>query len=141
MGRPLIEIDPEEVRKLAQLGCKNDEIADYFECSAQTIESRFQPQLDKGRSELKLSLRRMQIQAAQRGNIAMMIWLGKQLLGQVERTQIDIAKIPEEVFLEEAKRRLEEQGKLSSGLKEPGDIEITPSEDSQTPIPVKPIPI
>src|ERR1700722_3452119 len=108
MGRPLIPIDAEEVLKLAQLGCKNDEIADFFGCSAQTIESRFQPELDKGRSELKISLRRLQIQAAEKGNVVMMIWLGKQLLGQIDRSQIDISKIPDEVFIEEAKRRYDE---------------------------------
>jgi len=122
MGRPLIPIDPEEVLKLSQLGCKNDEIADFFGCSAQTIETRFQPELDKGRSELKISLRRLQIQAAEKGNVVMMIWLGKQLLGQIDRTQVDITKIPDEVFLEEAKRRyLESKATNPPLLIEPED--------------------
>lgn len=108
MARPLLEIDPEEVLKLAQLGCKNEEMADFLGCSVDTLDRRFAEEIRKGRSDLKMSLRRMQIQSAQKGNVVMMIWLGKQLLGQVERSQIDIAKIPDEVFIEEAKRRLEE---------------------------------
>lgn len=111
MGRPLIPIEASEVLKLAQLGCKNEEIADFLGCSPQTIESRFQPELDKGRADLKMSLRRMQIQAAQRGNVVMMIWLGKQMLGQIERSQIDISKIDDAAFIAEAKRRLDSGSK------------------------------
>jgi hypothetical protein len=109
MARPLIEIDPEEVKKLAQLGCKTEEIADFLKVSVDTIDRRFAEELAKGRADLKMSLRRMQIQAAQRGNVAMMIWLGKQLLGQIDRAQIDISKIPDEEFMEEAKRRIEDE--------------------------------
>jgi hypothetical protein len=115
MGRPLIDIDPIEVEKLAQLGCRTNEIADYFDCSKDVIERRFAAQLAKGRSDLRMSLRRWQIQAAKGGNIAMMIWLGKQMLGQVDRAQLDITKIPDEVFMEEVQRRLKdasEQAKL-----------------------------
>lgn len=82
MARPKIEIDANEVYKLAQLGCKNEEIASWFNCSAQTIETRFQPEIDKGKAELRMSLRRWQLSAAQKGNVAMLIWLGKQMLGQ-----------------------------------------------------------
>lgn len=106
MARPLLEIDPIEVTKLAQLGCKTEEIADFLGCSVDTLDRRFAAELHKGRADLKMTLRRMQIQAAQKGNVVMMIWLGKQLLGQMERSQIDIAKIPDDIFLEEARRRL-----------------------------------
>lgn len=106
MARPLLPIDPEEVLKLAQIGCRTQEIADFLGCSKETIEGRFYAELEKGRADLKMTLRRMQIQAAQRGNVAMMIWLGKQMLGQVDRAQIDIAHVPDEIFIEEAKRRL-----------------------------------
>lgn len=88
MGRPKIEIDGEQVFKLAQLGCRNTEIADYFGCSEQTIESRFQPELDKGRAELRMSLRRWQLEAAKKGNVAMMIWLGKQILNQKDKHEM-----------------------------------------------------
>lgn len=125
MARPLIDIDPEEVRKLAQLGCKNDEIADFLGCSAQTVETRFQPEIDKGRSELKISLRRMQIQAAQRGNVAMMIWLGKQMLGQIDRAQIDITKVDDETFIAETRRR------LGDGSEKPRDIETISIKESK----------
>lgn len=119
MARPLLEIDPEEVLKLAQLGCKTQEIADFLGCSKETIEGRFYAELQKGRADLRMSLRRMQIQAAQKGNIAMMIWLGKQMLGQIDRAQIDITKIDDQEFIAETKRRLS----ASDG---PRDIEAIP---------------
>ena len=114
MARPKIVIDAEQVYKLAQLGCKNEEMAKYFGCSPQTLETRFQPEIDKGRSELKMSLRRWQLASAQKGNVAMMIWLGKQMLGQIERSQLDISKIDDEAFLAEAARRLKD-GTSSEG--------------------------
>lgn len=108
MGRPPIEIDADQVFKLAQIGCKNQEIADYFSCSPETIERRFAPELAKGRSELRMSLRRWQLESAKRGQVVMLIWLGKQMLGQQDRSILELAKIPDEVFLEEAQRRLKD---------------------------------
>jgi hypothetical protein len=114
MARPKIEIDPEMVLKLAQIGCKNTEISDYFNCSPQTLETRFQPELTKGRSELKMSLRRWQLESAKKGNVVMQIWLGKQMLGQQDRTILEMTKIPDDVFLAEAQRRLEDGSKKPS---------------------------
>jgi hypothetical protein len=110
MARPKLDIDAEQVQKLAALGCKVKEIADYFGCTDDTIINRFSEELDKGRANLKMSLRQMQIKAAQNGNVAMLIWLGKQLLDQVERTQIDISKVPDDVFIAEAQKRLLKNG-------------------------------
>ena len=115
MARPLLPIDGEQVFKLAQIGCRNQEIADYFNCSAQTIETRFQPELDKGRAELKMTLRRWQIEAARKGNVAMMIWLGKQLLGQQDKYELALSHVDNETFVAEAQRRLIDATKSSSG--------------------------
>lgn len=90
MARPKIEIDAKEVYKLAQIGCRNEEIADWFGCSAQTIETRFQPELDKGRSELRMTLRRWQLESAKKGNVAMLIWLGKQMLKQTDVQAVNL---------------------------------------------------
>lgn len=84
MARPKLNIDPEEVYKLARIGCKTSEIADWFGCSRDTIENRFSAELTKGWESLKHSLRRKQIDVAMRGNAVMLIWLGKQMLGQVD---------------------------------------------------------
>jgi hypothetical protein len=82
MARPRKQIDAEEVFKLAQIGCKTTEIADWFGVSVDLIDRRFAEELRKGRTTLRQSLRRWQLQAAQKGNVTMQIWLGKQMLGQ-----------------------------------------------------------
>jgi hypothetical protein len=89
MARPLLQIDSKEVEKLASIGCSNSEIAAFFECSKDTIEGRFSAELHKGRENGKTRLRRWQLQSAEKGNVAMLIWLGKQMLGQKDKQEID----------------------------------------------------
>lgn len=84
MGRKKIEIDPVQVEKLAQVGCTDEEIGDILGASADTIRRRFAVFLIKGRADLKMRLRMAQLKAANRGNVPMLIWLGKQILGQKE---------------------------------------------------------
>lgn len=108
MGRPKIEIDGELVFKFAQLGCKTQEIADHFNCDPDTITNRFSAELIKGRADLRMSLRQWQLASAKGGNVVMQIWLGKQMLGQQDRTQFELAKIPDSIFLEEAQKRLKD---------------------------------
>lgn len=106
MARPPIEIDGEQVYKLAQIGCKTKEIAAYFGVSDDTITRRYAAELEKGRSELRMSLRRWQLESAKKGNVVMMIWLGKQMLGQQERSVLELTKIPDEDLIAETQRRL-----------------------------------
>lgn len=82
--KPRKPVDAEEVFKLAQIGCKTNEIADWFGVSRDTIERKFAAELTKGRLLVRQSLRRWQLEAAKKGNVAMLIWLGKQMLGQTD---------------------------------------------------------
>ncbi len=86
MARPKAQITANQVYKLASKGAKNTEIADFFDVSPDTIERRFAGELTKGRASLKTSLRMAQIEAAHQGNSAMLVWLGKQYLGQTDAT-------------------------------------------------------
>ena len=88
VGRDKKVIPPEEVQKLAQIGCKDKEIAEWFGIDSNTLRYNFSVELLKGRESLKHSLRRAQISVALNGNPTMLIWLGKNLLGQSE-TPID----------------------------------------------------
>ena len=106
MGRPKLPIDGELVHKFAQWGCTVKEIAAHFECDPDTISARFSVELEKGRADLRMSLRQMQIKSATNGNVAMLIWLGKQMLGQQDRAVLELTKVPDDVFLIEAQRRL-----------------------------------
>ena len=83
MARPKkYNIDGEQVRKLANYGCTNVEIANFYGCSADLIEKSYSDFLTKGKAEMKLRLRQLQWKSAEKGNAVMLIWLGKQLLGQ-----------------------------------------------------------
>lgn len=84
MARPKLEINPDHVREMAAIGCRTVEIAQVLGCSTDTIEGRFSAELNKGRSEGKTKLRRLQWASAENGNATILIWLGKQLLGQRE---------------------------------------------------------
>ena len=83
VGRPKLDIDPEQVTRLARLHCTMQEMADFFGCHRDTLHNNFSAEIDKGRSEGNISLRRKQWQmAVEKGNVVMLIWLGKQMLGQ-----------------------------------------------------------
>lgn len=77
-------IDPKEVEKLASLGMKNSEIAEWLDIDDSTLNYNFKQNLTKGRLQLNQSLRQAQIRLALSGNATMLIWLGKNILGQSE---------------------------------------------------------
>lgn len=89
MARPRKKIDPEQVRALAGIGCTHEEIAAVLKCSADTLTRRFADDLKEGKEHAKASLRRMQWEAAKKGNVTMMIWLGKQMLGQRDYQRLE----------------------------------------------------
>jgi len=85
MARPKkYDIDPKEVEKLASFGCTNTEIASFFGCDVS-----YSQNLTKGRDTGKIRLRQLQWKSAERGNITMQIWLGKQVLGQTEKSEVE----------------------------------------------------
>ena len=96
MARPKkYKIDPEQVEKLSGLGCTNTEIASFFGCDESLIRKSYSEFLTKGREKGKIRLRQWQMRAAERGNVAMLIWLGKQMLGQADKQEITTTELPE----------------------------------------------
>ncbi len=87
-GRPRIEIDTEQVEKLAMMHCKTTEIAAFFDVSVDTIDRNYAENLRKGRDKGKMSLRRKQYDVAMKGNVSMLIWLGKNLLDQSDKQEV-----------------------------------------------------
>lgn len=94
MARPQVEIDESVVEKLASIQCTMIEIAAVVGCSVDTLERRFADTIKTGRAKGRSSLRRLQWEAAQKGSNAMLIWLGKQLLGQSDKL-VTMDKTPE----------------------------------------------
>lgn len=130
MGRPKIEIDKVEFEKLCAIWCNENEIAGWFDCSVDTLSrwckstygTTFADVYAQKASKGAVSLRRKQFELAQKGNVGLLIWLGKQKLGQREpdykQTTIE-AKV---------------DGKASIVLKwvdgdNPGDAEANPASD------------
>src|ERR1035441_2914064 len=70
MPRPPKEINPAQVRKLAEIGATATEIADFFEVDRATVHRRFAAEISKGRAQLHMRLRRLQLRAAERGSAA-----------------------------------------------------------------------
>ena len=74
-----------QAEKLASYGLTNKEIAAALGYNENTLKRKFEIFLIKGRGNLKQRLKRKQIQVALGGNVAMLIWLGKQYLDQSEK--------------------------------------------------------
>ena len=82
IGRDKKPVPSNDVFKLAAIGMKDIEIAEWFGIDGNTLRYNFSVELLKGRSTLIQSLRRKQIEVAMSGNPTMLIFLGKNLLGQ-----------------------------------------------------------
>ena len=88
MPRQKLKIDKEKVEQLASFGCTTSEIASFVGCDEGTIRKRFSENLTKGRDKGKIRLRQMQWKSADKGNVTMQIWLGKQILGQADKSEV-----------------------------------------------------
>jgi hypothetical protein len=85
VARPKLEIDPQVVENYARHGATNAEIGAMVGCDERTVRRRFADFLAKGRSERRQKLREKQYDVALSGNVTMLIWLGKNELGQSDK--------------------------------------------------------
>jgi hypothetical protein len=72
---------PEDVYKLAALGCTDKEIALWFDIAYDTLRYNFADIIEKGRQDLKTALRKAMLNNALNGNAALQIFLAKNMLG------------------------------------------------------------
>ena len=101
MARPRLDIDEQQVERLASIDCSYDEMALILGCSESTLHKSFSNVIEKGRADGKSSLKRTQFKVAMGSpavfddkgnklqnetapNPTMLIWLGKIRLGQKE---------------------------------------------------------
>lgn len=87
-GRPRIKLCVKEVSKLAALGCTNPEIANFFGCSADTLERNFAGAIKAGRDKAHMSIRRGLFAHMRKGHAAVNIFLAKVQLGWRETVQL-----------------------------------------------------
>jgi hypothetical protein len=100
-GRPNKEIDQEQFEKLCEIQCTQEEICEFLDVTDKTLARWCKRTYGMGfcdvfrvkRKSGMISLRRAQYQVAKDGNPTMLIWLGKQWLGQSEKpSSADIAE-------------------------------------------------
>jgi hypothetical protein len=94
VGRDKKVVPPKDVERLAQMGCKDSEIAEWFGIDENTLRYNFSVELLKGKLQLRQSLRQAQIRLAMSGNATMLIWLGKNILGQSDNPVDSEANTP-----------------------------------------------
>src|SRR5262245_39095694 len=103
-GRPRLQIDLAAVEKLAALGATDQEIAALLDISLRSVarlkrSAAYQEAYERGRARARVKLRRWQWQLAAKGNVAMLIFLGKAILGQRETGPIGEDEVPSAIRL------------------------------------------
>ena len=89
MARPYKQLDLKAIENMASIGCTNTEIALISDCSVDTVTRRCADIVSKGRARGRATLRRLQWQLATKGNATMLIWLGKNTLGQSDQIKTE----------------------------------------------------
>jgi hypothetical protein len=90
------KIDLAELERLSAMQCTDEEIAAWFKVTTRTIERRrknrsFAEVMDRGKAKGRISVRRAQLKLLDAGNATMGVWLGKNILGQVDEIRHDIS--------------------------------------------------
>lgn len=89
-GRPKLNVDLEEVRELAAEGNKAEQIARALGFNKKTLFFRkdVHEAFAAGQADLCTNLRHWQLECAKSGNVSMLIWLGRQYLGQKDHPEL-----------------------------------------------------
>jgi hypothetical protein len=88
-------IDLAELEKLSMMQATDEEIAAWFGVTTRTIERRrknakFADVMDRGKAKGRISVRRAQLKLLEAGNATMGVWLGKNILGQVDEIRHEL---------------------------------------------------
>lgn len=87
-------ISTELLYRLAAIQCTQKEMAAVVGLSEGQLskrlkaDQRLKKAIEMGQEYGKTALRRKQFQVAMSGNVAMLIWLGKQMLGQADKQEL-----------------------------------------------------
>lgn len=82
IGRDKKPIVPEDVLKLAALGCTNQDIRKFYGVPVDSLTRHFAGELERGREEMRITLRKAMFRnACENMNAAVQIFLSKNLLG------------------------------------------------------------
>jgi len=100
MARPKKQLDYELIEKLSMIQCTQVEIASCLNVDVKTLQrdERFGVIYKNGQEQGKMSLRRYQFECAKKGNSSMLIWLGKQYLGQKDSIDVSTSTMEEDAL-------------------------------------------
>lgn len=96
IGRPVVKLDWDQIEDLCKIHCTQEEIAQFCKTTIETVQADclreqgipFSEFYQQKKGLGKISLRRRQYKSAvNEGDRTMMIWLGKQMLGQAEKIE------------------------------------------------------
>lgn len=98
MARPVKFVDFDKLARICQYPMTNEDIASLMDLSVDTIYRAIKKEYGidfaeyktQKQSSLRFTLLARQIEAAKSGNIAMLIWLGKNYLGQSDKLEQDV---------------------------------------------------
>ena len=99
VAHPIVDIDPEQLRKLMRLRPTKEEIAAYFQCSKQSVDNVFKRREDlrliyeRGLEAGRTWLRRRQVALAQGTGmpaVSMVIHLSKHWLGESDKSLVEM---------------------------------------------------
>lgn len=109
-GRPKIKLNYELIEKLSYIQCTQEEIASIVGVHRSTLlrDEEFCRIYKKGIRSGKMSLRRLQWKSAEKGNVTMLIYLGKQYLGQREGIGVSF-ETPLEINREDLEKELRDK--------------------------------
>ncbi len=124
-GRPPIPVDFDLIDNLCGLQCTGEEIASALGIDYDTLEKRVKGKAGISLSEYikkkgekgKASLRRAQWKAGLAGHVTMLIWLGKQYLGQRDMMNTEVTGDVNVSGTDELMRRIDS---VATRLKETG---------------------
>lgn len=106
IGRPNKEIDWNVLDAVLQYGASKLDCADLLNVSEDTVDKKikqshkmtFSEYREKKMGKMRIKLLQKQYEVAMNGNVALLIWLGKQHLGQSEKQEIDVGENAKKAF-------------------------------------------
>ncbi len=109
MARPRKIIDIEQLEKCAEKQWSYVEIAAFFRVSVKTIERRYVAIIEDAKQRGKTKLRDLQWKRALEGSDRMIMHMSAHYLGQSQKLELAVEKIPDEVLIQEAQRRINDK--------------------------------
>jgi len=97
LGRPRKVLDAELIARFIGKGFTIQYVADYFGVGETTLRDNYSDALRKGRVFRDGCLQAKQFHKAMKGDTTLLIWLGKQWLGQSDKV---VAAVPNELSLD-----------------------------------------